>query len=100
MMKALKALVESKTDKRIGNHAVRQSSYFTIKDDEIYFVGGSKDGVTRSFSYHNSFICHVDDKQRRVYLTNCGWNTISTTRALNDYRRYFVDELGYTEVSA
>ncbi|MBF1706395.1 MAG: hypothetical protein HXO80_06990 [Selenomonas sp.] len=55
-------------------------------------------GATRAFSYHGNYICHVDDTRQRVYLTNCGWGTSSTTRALNDYKRYFIDERGYMEV--
>ena len=56
------------------------------------------EGTERSFTYHGNTICMVDDTRRRVHLTNAGWNTPSTSRAINDYRRYFVEECGYTEV--
>lgn len=110
MMKTLARLVTATKDTTINNHAVE-----FLNEGEIvrYFTGkctvGSWgqiiqrevkpiQGVTRAFWYHYDMICLVDDVNRRVILTNAGWNTRSTTRALNDYRRYFVDECGYTEV--
>lgn len=93
MMKVLKALVESKKQQRVGNHAVM---YCDIPHNGAALrILHIMQGATRAFSYHDNFICHVDDVCRRVYLTNCGWGTTSTTRALNDYRRYFVDGRGY-----
>lgn len=80
MMKAIKSLVESTKNARIGNHAVMVQR------------------GTRSFSYHDNIICVADDVLHRVYLTNAGWNTSSTSRAINEYRRYFVEEQGYEEV--
>lgn len=93
MMKVLKALVESKKQQRVGNHAVM---FCDIPHNGAALrILHIMQGATRAFSYHENFICHVDDTRRRVYLTNCGWGTSSTSRALNDYRRYFVNELGY-----
>ena len=68
MMKALKTLVESKKQQRVGNHAVMHC--------DITYNGAAlrilhiMQGATRAFSYHDHFIVHVDDKRRRVYLTN------------------------------
>lgn len=96
MMKALKALVESKKQQRVGNHAVM---FCDIPHNGAALrILHIMQGATRAFSYHDSFICHVDDERRRVYLTNCGFSTTSTTRALNEYRYYFVDECGYEEI--
>ena len=93
MMKVLKALVESKKQQRVGNHAVM---FCDIPHNGAALrILHIMQGATRAFSYHENFICHVDDTRRRVYLTNCGWGTSSTSRAVNDYRRYFVNELGY-----
>lgn len=93
MMKALEKLVASKSNARVGNHAVM---YCDIPHNGAALrILHIMEGATRAFSYHENFICHVDDTRRRVYLTNCGWGTTSTTRALNDYHRYFVDERGY-----
>ena len=93
MMKVLKALVESKKQQRVGNHAVMFCDI--PHNGAALHILHIMQGATRAFSYHDNFICHVDDTRRRVYLTNCGWGTSSTSRALNDYRRYFVNELGY-----
>ena len=93
MMKALEKLVASKRNARVGNNAVM---YCDIPHNGAALrILHIMQGATRAFSYHDNFICHVDDVCRRVYLTNCGWGTTSTTRALNDYKRYFVDGLGY-----
>ena len=114
MMKALKALVEAKHNKQVGKHAVR---YLDDVETTCYYTGrGRKVGTwgnvidkgevkhvnsfTRAFSYHGNKICLVDDVQRRIILTHAGYNTRSTSRAINDYRRYFVEECGYTEVDA
>lgn len=96
MMKALEKLVASRANARVGNHAVM---FCDIPHNGAALrILHIMQGATRAFSYHNNFICHVDDTRRRVYLTNYGRGTSSTTRALNDYSRYFVNECGYTEV--
>lgn len=93
MMKALEKLVASKRNANVGNHAVM---FYDIPNiGAALHILHIMQGATRAFSYHGNIICHVDDTRRRVYLTNCGWGTCSTTRALNDYRRYFVDGRGY-----
>ena len=110
MMKTLKRLVTATKNTTVNNHAVEHLNYVRTT---CYYTGKCKvgtwgqitnrevkhvNGFTRAFSYHDSTICLVDDENHRIILTNAGWNTRSTTRALNDYRRYFVEECGYTEV--
>ena len=93
MMKALERLVASRANATVGNHAVM---FCDIPNNgATLHILHIMPGTSRAFSYHGNYICHVDDTRRRVYLTNCGWGTSSTTRALNDYRHYFVDERGY-----
>ena len=93
MMKALEKLVASKRNAHVGNHAVM--FYDIPNNGAALHILHIMPGTSRAFSYHGNFICYVDDTRRRVYLTNCGWGTCSTTRALNDYKRYFIDGLGY-----
>lgn len=96
MMKTLEKLVASKRNANVGNHAVM---FCDMPHNGVALhILHIMPGTSRAFSYHGNYICHVDDMRRRVYLTNCGWCTSSTTRALNDYKRYFVDERGYTLV--
>lgn len=93
MMKAFEKLVTSNGNARVGNHAVM---FCDIPNNgAALHILHIMPGTSRAFSYHGNYICHVDDTRRRVYLTNCGWGTTSTTRALNDYKRYFIDGLGY-----
>lgn len=80
MLVAIRTLTESNTAKRVGNHAV------TI----------SRDGC-KHFIYHATEICTVDPVARNFTTDNGGWNTQSTNRAINDYRRYYT-AMGYTEV--
>lgn len=109
MMKALEKLVASKTNARVGNHAVRHTKdltrYNTGHGCKVTSWGtfinheeGADAVCTRVFTYHDNPICLVDDDAARVILTHAGWFTPSTSRALNDYRRYFVNELGYVIV--
>lgn len=112
MMKTLERLVTATKNTTVNNHAVKYlddvktTCYYTGRGRKVGTWGNvinkgevkHVNGFTRTFSYHDSTTCLVDDEKHRIILTNAGWNTRSTTRALNDYRRYFVDECGYTEV--
>lgn len=111
MMKAISTLVASQKVATVGNHTVvkinKESYYYrTGKGKQVNSWGvvineGKEEcarGFNRAFLYHGNTICLVDDEKRRVILTHAGWDTSSTTRALNDYRKYFVDERGYTLV--
>ena len=73
MLKAIVNLFET-NKKVIGNHS---------RDGWNDTTGH----VTR-FKYHNNVICVIEWNNRTCILTNCGWNTPSTNRALNDYKRY------------
>ena len=92
MMKALEKLVASKGNARVGNHAVMY--YGRMEGFTAHFCK-VMEGTERVFTYHGNIICMVDDSHRRIFLTHAGWYTSSTTRALNDYHRYFVDRHGY-----
>ena len=96
MMKALEKLVASKRNANVGNHAVM---FCDIPNNgAALHILHIMPGTSRAFSYHGNYICHVDDMRRRVYLTHAGWDTPSTSRAINDYKRYFVDEREYALV--
>ena len=76
MLKSVLNCVSSIKDAKFGNHA----SYYStpITGDSIQY-----------FTYHGNIICRVNWTQKTVLLTNTGWNTPSTNRALNDYESYF-----------
>lgn len=97
MMKAIETLVRSTKSRRVGNHAVWFCG--TPQEGDLRFLY-IMEGATRVFAYQDTFVCHVDDVRKCVFLTNRGWVTRSTTRALNEYRKYFVDECGYVLVDA
>jgi len=78
MLKAIKILLESNNFKKRGNHSVQVVN------------------TSRQFTYHNTVICDVDDDKKVFHCNNGGWNTSSTTRAINDYRHYF-NSIGYRE---
>lgn len=79
-LQAVKQLIEGKRHK-VGNHEVK--FFFPVKK--------------RHFYYHWSVICKVDDEKRVFGVSNCGWGTTSTTRAINSYR-HELSYLGYKEV--
>ena len=76
MLKSVLNCVSSIKDAKFGNHATFYST--PITGDSIQY-----------FTYHGNIICRVNWTQKTVLLTNTGWNTPSTNRALNDYVRYF-----------
>ena len=76
MLKSVLNCVSSIKDAKFGNHATFYST--PITGDSIQY-----------FTYHGNIICRVNWTQKTVLLTNAGWNTSSTNRALNDYERYF-----------
>lgn len=94
MMKAIGTLVHSTTSRRVGNHAVMVGDEcITCRVARLLHL---MEGTTRYFTYHENSICMVDDKCKRVKFDWCGYDkSPSTTRVINDYKRYFVDELGY-----
>ena len=80
MMKSLKLLVKSFWNYSVGNHSV------------------TVDGDKRYFRYHGNIVCKVNDDAKTFVLDDCGYSGYSsTTRTLNDYRKYFSD-IGYIEI--
>jgi len=49
-----------------------------------------------NFYYYSTCICSVDHVTKSFMINNGGWETSSTIRAINDYRKYFTD-LGYKD---
>lgn len=80
MMKGLAFLLTRGYNASYGNHSVE-------------YVGD-----VRRFRYHNNIVCIVNDKTKVFKLDDCGWaGYSSTTRTLNDYRKYFTKQ-GYEEI--
>lgn len=79
MLKTVEKLVNAKRDMKIGNHSVKQ------------------EGNTRRFYYYSTAICVADDKYRLVYFDNGGYGTSSTTRAVNSYKKYFLENACYIQ---
>lgn len=80
MLKSVSTLLGSKKDKKVGNHATYWTTNFM--DDQVQY-----------FTYHGNIICRVNWTRGMVYLTTSGWNTRSTNRALNDYKRFFLNDM-------
>lgn len=84
MLKAVENLVKcAGRRKTCGNHSMERGD------------------AGRAFIYHWSVICETDDEQKVFCLPYKGQycGSVSTKRAVNDYKRYFEGE-GYTLVSA
>lgn len=82
MLKAVQNCIDSQTDRKFGNHATFWS-YVSTGD------------IVQYFTYHDNIICRVNWTRKTVQLTNAGWNTKSTNRALNDYKAYFSDSSNF-----
>ena len=76
--------------KKLGNH---------YRETESMLIGPPL-GLCKiiAFYYHETPICKVNQRNRTFFTTNGGWNTSSTTRAINSYRQLLTGE-GYREVS-
>ena len=77
MLKAVLNCVSSTKDSKFGNHATFYSNII------------ANNNVVQYFTYHGNIICRVNWTRQEVLLTNAGYNTRSTNRALNDYKQYF-----------
>ena len=75
MLKSVLNCIASDRDRKFGNHAT-------------FFSRGNGNQI-QYFTYHDNVVCRVNWTLKRVELSNCGWNTSSTNRILNDYKRYF-----------
>lgn len=69
--KLIIAANEGKKFKKLGNHRMEQNDKF-IK-----------------FIYWSTTICQVDKTTNAVSYNNGGWDTSSTNRAINAYKKYF-----------
>ena len=78
MLRTVENLVAATHSMNSGNHRVKSYS-----------------NNTREFIYHSTVICTVNDSTRTFNTDNGGWNTQSTTRAINSYKQAFTEK-GYT----
>ena len=67
-MKCIQTLLKATSDKKVGNHKV----VITAEKESYY--------------YHWTCICEVNHKDRTITITNGGYKTPSTTRAINCYK--------------
>ena len=79
MLKAVETLVKAHDYKKVGNHA----THFSTNCEVQYFT------------YHDNIICTVDWSTKTVVITDAGWDTLSTNRACNDYKRWFSDKRNF-----
>ena len=82
MLKSVERCLECKTDRSFGNHGTWWSMPCT-------------GDIIQYFTYHGNVICRVNWTQKTVYLTNSGWDTRSTNRALNDYKHWFTENTDF-----
>lgn len=80
MRVGLQKLVNSSVDMVQGNHMVLTSS------------------MVCKFIYHSTCICEVNHQDKTFKTSNGGYGTITTTQAINQYKRYFLS-IGYKEVA-
>ena len=84
MIKAIKTLV-NKAFINGAAHASRGNHCFKC-------VPGNPEVV---FYYHDNPVCVLNFRTKSFKLDHCGYNTISTTRTLNEYR-YELTARGFT----
>lgn len=80
MLKTIETLVSAFSSKKKGNH-------------RVVFKGWE-----RHFYYYFTEICTVNDVYKTFKTNDGGWGTQSTTRAINDYRKYF-KSCGYIDLN-
>lgn len=82
MLKSVEKLLECDNDLTVGNH----SSKHNYEIHEVWF-----------YMYHGTVICEVNYERREFKLPYDGAysHSVSTRRAVNDYKRYFTDK-GFT----
>lgn len=76
LMKAIETLLRGERT-RVGNHSAVPTN------------------VGSDYYYHSTPIAKVNDLERIVIINNGGWNTSSTSRAINNYISYF-NSYGYS----
>lgn len=81
MLRTVLRLAESEKNLRIGNHNV-------VIEGDIH-----------SFKYFDNVICMANYKTKKFKVSYCDhYDSYSTRRAVNDYRKYFCLGLGYQQV--
>lgn len=83
MLRAIEQLVSGERT-RVGNHRV-----------ESFNQCGH---TINNYIYHSTIICTVNENEMTFRTSNGGWSTQSTTRAINDYRKYFKSR-GYRDLN-
>ena len=83
MLKAIEQLLSGERCK-VGNHSVESFN---------------RHGHTiNNYIYHSTIICVVNENEKTFITGNDGWNTSSTARAINDYRKHFLSR-GYKDLN-
>lgn len=82
MLRAIEQLISGERTK-VGNHSKKIPMINRDWED---------------FYYHATCICSVYHDTKSFKTDNGGWNTQSTTRAINDYRKYF-KSCGYRDLN-
>lgn len=76
---------------------------FSCKADKNNFMDSDKleNGIPTYFEffYHLTPVCTADTISRTVKFNRGGFGSRSTTAAINDYKYYFVECLGYVDVT-
>lgn len=88
MLKAIETLTRNCTSMKVGNHRV-----------EIDRLPNGNE-LLRKYFYHDHLICLVDMHNNVCMTNHCGWGTSSTSRAINDYIRYYVKWFSFLHVNA
>lgn len=85
MLRAIEQLLNGERTV-VGNHRCETSNESGHEIEKYY--------------YHSTAICTVDRNIQIFTTDNGGWGTSSTSRAINDYRDFFIKHCGYCEVFA
>ena len=83
MLRAIEQLLSGERC-RVGNHSV-----------ESFNQCGH---TINNYIYRSTIICAVNENEKTFRTSNGGWNTSSTTRAINDYRKHFLSR-GYKDLN-
>lgn len=83
MMKCIKQLLRGERT-NVGNHRCEEAR-----------VAGHE---VERFIYFSTAICTVNHSLKTFVIDNGGYDTMSTNRAINDYRSHFKREMNYFEV--
>ena len=85
MLRSIETLIRLAED-NIVSEARRGNHWFISDNHNIYYY------------YHATCICIVPHALPIIKYDNGGWNTSSTTRAINSYREYYQDRREVSEI--